>query len=164
LDAFAVGLGVREVYIAGRDPARAAGLAAHGRAAGLQAAVVADPAVVLAQVPLIVTATTSPTPVLPAAVRPDAFIAAVGAYQPQQAELPAALVHAARVYVDTLAGAQAEAGDLIQARLDWSTVTPLADALDLPRPATGPVIFKSVGHALWDLAAARLAWRGVVRG
>jgi hypothetical protein len=38
-------------------------------------------------------------------------------------------------------------------------VTALEVALTRPPPATGPVVFKSVGHALWDLAAARLAWQ-----
>jgi ornithine cyclodeaminase len=73
------------------------------------------------------------------------------------AELPPELVRRSRLFVDTLDGAQAEAGDLIQAGVDWGRVTPLEQALDMERPESGPVIFKSVGHALWDLAAARLA-------
>ena len=73
------------------------------------------------------------------------------------AELPPALVRRAQLYVDTMEGAQAEAGDLLRADVDWQAVQPLHAALDAPRPAHGPIIFKSVGHALWDLAAARLA-------
>jgi ornithine cyclodeaminase len=163
LEAFTEGLGVREVYIAARRPAHAEALAAEARAGGLAAQAVADPATVLDLVTLIITATTSATPVLPAAVRPDSFIAAIGAYRSEQAELPAALVQRAQIVVDTLEGAQAEAGDLIQAGVAWDRVTALADALDRPRPVAGPVVFKSVGHALWDLAAARLAWQGMPR-
>lgn len=157
LEALAAGLGVREAYIAARTPAHAAALAAHARRQGLTAQDVATPEEVLDRAPLIVTATTSRAPVLPDRVREDVLVIAVGAYQPTMAELPPALVRRARLYVDTLEGAQAEAGDLIQAGVDWAQVTPLEQALDGPRPERGPVIFKSVGHALWDLAAARLA-------
>ena len=90
-------------------------------------------------------------------VRSDAFIAAVGAFRPDMAELPPALVRSAKLYVDTLEGAKTGAGDIIQAGVDWASVTALEDALDTSPPVGGPVIFKSVGHALWDLAAARLA-------
>jgi 1-piperideine-2-carboxylate/1-pyrroline-2-carboxylate reductase [NAD(P)H] len=85
-------------------------------------------------------------------------VAAVGAYRPEMAELPPQLVRRARLFVDALEGARAEAGDLIQAGVDWARVTPLEDALNVPGDQGKPVVFKSVGHALWDLAAARLAW------
>jgi ornithine cyclodeaminase len=161
LEAFVVGLGVREVYVHSRSPESADALTAHARilAPGIKASAVSTLSEVLDKVALIVTATTSSTPVLPegAALRDDVFIAAIGAYTPQMAELPPDLVRRSLVFVDTLEGARSDAGDLIQAEVDWSQVTPLEDALDLPRPGRGPVIFKSVGHALWDLAAARLA-------
>jgi ornithine cyclodeaminase len=90
-------------------------------------------------------------------VREDAFVGAIGAYTADMAELPPDLVRRSVVYVDTLEGTRSDAGDLIQAGVEWSSVTPLEDALDLPRPQRGPVFYQSVGHALWDLAAARLA-------
>jgi ornithine cyclodeaminase len=159
LDAFVEGLGIHEVFITSHTSGHATALAAYAQERGLAAQPLSDPAAVLDRTPLIVTATTSHTPVLPRTVRPDAFIAAIGAYQPDRAELPPALIHAAaHLVVDTLEGAQAEAGDLLQAGVDWTRVQSLHAALATPRPATGPVIFKSVGHALWDLAAARLAW------
>jgi ornithine cyclodeaminase len=159
LEALTEGLGVRDVYIAARTPAHAAALVALARQRGLTAQVVAAPEEALDRATLIVTATTSRTPVLPDRVRDDALVIAVGAYQPDMAELPPALVRRARLFVDTLESAQTEAGDLIQAGVDWSAVTPLEQVLDDPHPDHGPVVFKSVGHALWDLAAARLAWR-----
>ncbi len=158
LEAMPQGLGVPQVYIASRDLSHAEELATYARSLGVDAQAISRPADVLARTPLIVTATTSSTPVLPAEVRADAFIAAVGAFQPDRAELPSDLVQAAHLFVDTLEGARAEAGDLILAGVDWGRVTPLEEAIALPRPIDGPVIFKSVGHALWDLAAARLAW------
>ncbi|MGB5617187.1 MAG: hypothetical protein WBM78_10130 [Desulfobacterales bacterium] len=64
------------------------------------------------------------------------------------------------VIADSLEGARAEAGDFIQAGVDWGRVRPLAEAIEDRRPEEGPVIFKSVGHAMFDLAAARLAFSG----
>jgi 1-piperideine-2-carboxylate/1-pyrroline-2-carboxylate reductase [NAD(P)H] len=161
LEAFIEGLGVREIYTYSRSPEGADALAAHARSQSRDVRVeaVSTPSEVLDNVTLIVTATTSPTPVLPAGavLRHNVFIAAIGAYTPQMAELPPDLVRRSLIYVDTIEGARYDAGDLIQADVDWSQVTPLEDALDLPKPGRGPVIFKSVGHALWDLAAARLA-------
>ena len=158
LEAFVAGLGVTHVFITSRTAAKSETLAAYARSLGVLASAVESADTVLPSVALIVTATTSKTPVMSAAVRPDAFVAAVGAYNHNMAELPPELVRHARLFVDSMEGAQAEAGDLLQAGVDWSQVTPLAQALAHPpnRPLNQPVVFKSVGHALWDLAAARL--------
>jgi ornithine cyclodeaminase len=157
LDAFADGLGTRQVLIASRSRASAEALATYARGRGLAASVVVDIAAAAQEASLIVTATTSATPVLPDAVRQDVFVAAVGAFKASMAEVPPGLARAARVVVDTLEGARAEAGDLIQAGIDWTAARAIEDVLGEPRPANGPVLFKSVGHALWDLGAARLA-------
>ncbi len=161
LEAFVAGLGVRHVFITSRTLAKSEALAAYARTLGVMASAVESAETVLPSASLIVTGTTSQTPVMSAAVRPDAFVAAVGAYNHHMAELPPDLVRNANLFVDSLEGAQAEAGDLLQADIDWQSVTPLAKALDAAfvPPAqlkTRPTIFKSVGHALWDLAAARL--------
>jgi len=155
LHAFAETLPLGEVWIASRTVERAQTLAAEARARGLQASAVHDPAPVLPYASLVVTATTSATPVIADALFPASFVAAVGAYRPDMAELPPSLVRRAKLYVDTLDGAREEAGDLLQAGVNWSTVTPLA--AEMQRPDGGPVVFKSVGHALWDLAAALAA-------
>ena len=108
---------------------------------------------------LIVSATSSSLPVLPAKVRPDASVVALGAYRADMAEAPPELVRQCTVAVDALAGARTEAGDLIQANVDWNQVIELAHAPAQGCPAGRPVLLKTVGHALWDLAAAALAWR-----
>jgi ornithine cyclodeaminase len=54
----------------------------------MEAAVVADPGAALAEVGLVVTATTSREPVLPGAVAEGTFVAAVGSFEPEAAELP----------------------------------------------------------------------------
>jgi ornithine cyclodeaminase len=93
--------------------------------------------------------------------RPDAFIAAVGAFTPAMVglapELCRHLAELGTVVVDTR-DADHEAGDLLQARLDVSRFASLQDVLQAKknRPP-GPVLFKSCGWAGWDLAAARLA-------
>jgi ornithine cyclodeaminase len=158
IEAFVEGLGVKQVYVASRTLAHAAALARYAsESLGVQAEAVGTPGDVIDGVSLIVTATTSPVPVIPAHVRADAFVVAIGAFTPDTAELPPELVMRAQVYVDSMEGCRAGAGDLIQARIDWAAVTALEDVEASLHSEPGPVIFKSVGHALWDLAAARLA-------
>ncbi|WP_081782243.1 hypothetical protein [Methylibium sp. T29-B] len=107
----------------------------------------------------VVTLTTSLRPVLPDQQPAGLLVVGVGAFTPQMAELPPALLRARRVVVDALDGARHEAGDLIQAAVVWSGVTELVDHLDA-RPEGGAApVFKTVGHAAWDLAAAHVAQR-----
>lgn len=169
LEAFRQELDATKTYIATRSGTSAEKLAKQARAQGLDAtalppladAMEQDLRALLAEARYIVMATTSTTPLFSdeaaGAVGNDAFIAAVGAFTPAMAELPVGLLAKSKVYVDTLEAAKAEAGDLIRAGQDWSQTMALADALGAPRPEAGPVTFKSVGHALFDLAAARLA-------
>lgn len=107
----------------------------------------------------VVTLTTSLRPVLPDELPAGLLVVGVGAFTPEMAELPPALLRARRVVVDALDGARHEAGDLIQAAVVWSGVTELVDHLDA-RPEGGAApVFKTVGHAAWDLAAAHVAQR-----
>lgn len=163
IEAFAAGLGAGHFVICSRTRSRAEALA---RDVAEELGVQADVIDALEQAPeavrLFVTVTTSQTPVLPERLPDDAFVAAVGAFKPDMAELPPALIASGRVVVDTLGGARSEAGDLIQAAagnaFDWGDAQTLAEVLDGGVPGSGPVLFKSVGHSLWDLAAARLAF------
>lgn len=163
LEAFAEGLGVREVWVASRRSTSAEALAAHARHLGLRARVVTDANAALPHCPLVVTCTPASEVVLSALPGSGQFIAAVGAFTPRMVELSAPLCrHVAEhgtVVVDT-ADAAHEAGDLLQAGLDVAQLPTLAQALNwgpgAMRPA-GPVLFKSCGWAGWDLAAARLA-------
>jgi 1-piperideine-2-carboxylate/1-pyrroline-2-carboxylate reductase [NAD(P)H] len=181
-EACLVCLGTERVLMAARNRSRAEAIAGRCRNLGERTAVVevldlASRAFseAVRECRVIVTTTSSPEPVLPESVSPGTFIAAVGAYTPAMAEIPAAVVHRAAapsrqfprgtLWVDTLAGAREEAGDLLQAGIDWSCVRELADLCGhqrLPEPVHNAVngdvtLFKSVGCALWDLAAARAA-------
>lgn len=162
LDAFHTGLGVSRAFISSRSRKNAVSLAGHARSLGMEAEEVEGPEEVLDEVGLVVTATTNAEPVLPEEVPEGVFVAAVGSFEPEAAELPPALISASRIFVDTIEGAKDEAGDLIQAQsagaLDWEDATTLTEALRLPERPDGTVVFKSVGHALWDLAAARTAF------
>lgn len=106
---------------------------------------------------VVITLTTSKTPVYTEAARPGRLVIGVGAFQAESAEIAAPTVQASQCFVDDLAGARHEAGDLLNAKVDWQTVRPLSDALThRPDPAR-PVLYKTVGCAAWDLAAARVA-------
>jgi ornithine cyclodeaminase len=154
-EAFAEAWGVRRLWIHGRSPASAEQLVRHMRARGVDAHAVADPAAVSEDADAIVAATNASSPVVPSRVRPNATVIAVGAYRADMAEVPPELVRRCAVFVDTLEGARTEAGDLIQAGIDWSSVQAFATAA--PAAKDRPVLIKTVGHALWDLAAAQLA-------
>ena len=162
LEAFREGLGVSEVFIYSRTTESSAALAEHAVGLGMDAVVVPRPEDALGEVTLLVTATTSREPVLPEGVRGDAFVAAVGSFESEAAELPPAMISRSTVVVDTTEGAREEAGDLLQAEsvgaFRWESAAALEDALRWSERPGGLVVFESVGHALWDLAAAKLAF------
>ena len=80
---------------------------------------------------------------------------AVGAFTPEMAELPQALLDRAFVVVDDIEAAAEEAGDLIQA--GRSPDVDLATLLEHGHRPHDVTVFKSVGIASQDIAAARVA-------
>ena len=161
LDAFVQGLDVREVVIASGSIASATALADYAESLGVGARVVSDPDTALSECALVVTCTPANRAVLNATPRPDAFIAAVGAFTPSMVEIgPDICRHIAKggvIVLDT-SDASHEAGDLLQAGLDCREFKTLRDAMGSADPLKpGPVLFKSCGWAGWDLAAARAA-------
>lgn len=114
---------------------------------------------------VIITLTTSATPVYNAVARPDRLIIAVGAFRPDLAEIGADTLSGSVLYIDDPAGGRHEAGDYIQANVNWDAVRSLDHALREGPPADQPMVFKTVGCAAWDLAAARCALKnGAARG
>lgn len=115
---------------------------------------------------IICCATTSTEPLLRAEwVKPGTHIDLVGGFRPNMREADDALMSTAALFVDTLEGALAEAGDLvqpIQAGLLQATdiradLSALARASHPGRQSAEQItLFKSVGSALADLAAAGL--------
>lgn len=119
-----------------------------------------------AEADIICCATTSTEPLLRAEwVKPGTHVDLVGGFRPNMREADDALMRTAALFVDTLEGALAEAGDLVQpmqAGLLHATdicadLSALARAAHPGRQSTEQItLFKSVGSALADLAAAGL--------
>jgi ornithine cyclodeaminase len=100
-------------------------------------------------------------------VRPGAHLNLVGSYRLDLREVAADVIAASTVYVDELAAAKAEAGDLHLAVEEdaWSWDAVAGDLADLAagrvsrRDAAEITLFKSVGLAVQDLAVAHAAAR-----
>lgn len=163
LEAFHQGLGVREVWLASRTAASAQALADHAGSLGLRARVVSNADAALANCPLVVSCTSAQAVTLRALPRPDAFVAAVGAFTPRMVEwapeICQQLARSGTLVVDTR-DADHEAGDLLQAGIDVSALPCLGELVGgKVERGEGPVFFKSCGWAGWDLAAARCAMK-----
>lgn len=162
LEAFATGLGVREVRVASRSHASVQTLVNHALSMGLKARPSLDLQADMDDCPIVVTCTSAQQVAVHAMPRDDAFIAAVGAFTPQMVEwspdVVRALDRSGTMVVDSR-DADHEAGDLLQAGIDVPAIPSLADVVQGGQSALhhGPVFFKSCGWAGWDLAAARCA-------
>ena len=155
---------IREVAIWNRSPARAQALIAALARAGVTAAFVDDLATAVSQADIVSTATLSHEPLVHGAwLRPGTHLDCVGAFKPTMRETDDAVVRRARIFVDTRAGAFAEAGDILQP-LQAGVIgkeAVLGDLFELCRgkvPGRGRAeeitLFKSVGASIEDLAAA----------
>ncbi|MGP0170849.1 bifunctional Delta(1)-pyrroline-2-carboxylate/Delta(1)-piperideine-2-carboxylate reductase [Pseudomonas sp. NCHU5208] len=109
------------------------------------------------KVDVVITVTTSTEPVYNELAKPGCLVIGVGAFKPEMAELGEVTLDGSDLYADDPIGARHEAGDLLRAGIDWSRVSSLASALRANIDPNRPVVFKSVGTAAWDLAAARVA-------
>jgi len=155
---------IREIRIYARGPSRDA-LAARLAGEGPLVAAVSSAREALEGVDIICCATTSAEALFDAAwVAPGTHVNAIGAFRPDMVELPAALFQrAALVAVDSRAAVLAEAGDLLAAiaagALAEGDLVELGSlAPDYPggRDPKAITVFKSVGLAIQDMAAAEL--------
>jgi alanine dehydrogenase len=110
---------------------------------------------------VIVTATTSRTPVLHGAwLSPGAHVNAVGAPRPDWRELDDALLQQARLYVDSREAALQESGDV---RAGGTIVAELGEVAAGTRPGrqtAGEItLFKSLGQAVEDVVTADLVYK-----
>ncbi len=153
---------IREVRIVSRRAESAEQLASE--LAGVEARVLHDPAQAVRGADVVITATTSSTPLfLSRDLAPGAHVNAIGAYTATMREVDATTVQRARVVVDTREGALAEAGDLIMAMREGAItadhiVAELGDVVSGTIPGRTSneeiTLFKSVGHAAQDVALA----------
>jgi 1-piperideine-2-carboxylate/1-pyrroline-2-carboxylate reductase [NAD(P)H] len=147
------------VWVKGSAPARADAFCAAQRGKVRELRPLADAgATIPASVDVVIALTTSKQPVYDEMARAERLVIGVGAFTPQMVEIGTTTLAGSALFVDDPAGARHEAGDFIQAGVDWARVGGIAAVLDQTQPApTGPVVFKSVGCAAWDLAACRVA-------
>lgn len=162
-------LPLRHVEVLSRSHATAEAFARRVQASlGLAAAPAASPAAAVGRADLVVTATTSATPVFDGRdLRPGTHVDAVGSFQPTTRELDGETLRRARVFVDTLEGAWQEAGDLLLAVAEGAITRAhvageLADLVTGRQPGRRApeeiTCFKSVGYAAEDAVTARLAY------
>lgn len=138
----------------------------------LEIQAVKDIAEVASKADLISAATLSPNPlILGEWLRPGQHIDLVGSYRPDTREADDQVIRLAQVFVDTMAGATKESGDILipiqKGILSEKDIR--GDLFGLCRKEkqgrTHPeqiTVFKSVGHALEDLAAAQLLYQHLV--
>ncbi|HDS1816303.1 TPA: delta(1)-pyrroline-2-carboxylate reductase family protein [Pseudomonas putida] len=111
---------------------------------------------------VVITVTTSLQPVYDFEAKPGKLIIGVGAFTPEMAEIGPRTLLGSKVYVDDINSTRVEAGDLIQSGISFDAVSALAEFIsDGQRRVEQPIVFKCVGNAAWDLAAARVAMKMV---
>src|SRR6266581_1738669 len=112
---------------------------------------------------VVVTATNSKTPVLKGSwLKPGCHVNAIGACRPDWRELDDEAMSNV-VFVDSREGALKESGDVILS--DAKIYAELGEALagKVPSRANETTIFKSLGMAVEDIAAAMLVYRSATR-
>lgn len=163
---------LREIRIWGRrsaaaeQAARELAAALDGEGAGAQVSTCADLEAGVRWADLITCATLSREPLVRGAwLQPGQHVDLVGAFRPDMREADDDCLRRAAVWVDTRAGALAEAGELVQGIAAGALTADhvrgeLADLVrgggTARRDPAEITLFKSVGTALADLAAARL--------
>jgi len=157
---------IDDVMVWSRDPAAAARLAASLAADGHPARAVADLASAVASADIVSCATLAGEPLVRGAwLAPGTHLDLIGGFTPAMREADDACFAGADVWIDT-AEALAKAGDLLHpiasgALRREDVRGTLADLCAAPPPAREPgarSVFKSVGTALEDLAAAVLVY------
>jgi len=136
---------------------------AFAERSGVEAAASAEEAVRGADV--VVVATTSMTPVLAGKwLSPGTHVNAVGAARPTWRELDDDTLAQARIYVESREAASRESGDVIAAGRIFAEIGEVVAGTQSGRASEDEItVFKSVGVAIEDIAAADLVYRKVVQ-
>ncbi len=160
---------IRRVTLWNRTRGHAVSLGFGLAVSGIEVEVADDLAAAVADADIVSCATLAIEPILRGAwLKPGAHVDLVGGFTRKMREADDDVVRRARVYVDTRAGALKEAGDLVipLRRRIIAKKAVCGDLFELCRgKAKGRTsdkqitLFKSVGTALEDLAAAMLVWR-----
>ncbi len=139
---------------------------------GIQVTPADSPRQAVESADIVVTITTSAAPVFDGAwLSPGTHIAAVGGADPYMREIDdQTVLRSSTIVVDDLAQARLESGELLmpasRGLLLWERVRELWQVVggSVPgrRAADDITLFKSLGMALWDIAAARAAYEKAV--
>lgn len=162
---------LKRVTVWNRTKARAISMAFGLAVTGIETEVTDDLEEAVREADIVSCATLSVTPVIKGAwLKKGAHVDLVGGFTPKMREADDQAVKRARVYVDTRPGATKEAGDIV-VPLKKGVIARSAikgDLFDLcrgkakGRTASSQItLFKSVGTAIEDLAAAMLVWKGL---
>ncbi len=167
---------IEKIFVCGRTPNKVAALIAEfaGRPAIPAELIAADsPRQALADADIVCCTTTSKEPIFDDAdLKPGVHINAVGSYTPQAREVPPETVRRALVVVDSRHAAWEEAGDLIQPMqaglIGHEHIhAELGELVLGRRPGRADdqqiTFFKSVGLAVQDAVAARVALENAAR-
>ena len=174
LDAMATVCKLRRVRVWSRDKARARALAERGAARhGLQVEISDSARSAVEGADLICTTTAARTPILEGAwLTHGVHVNAVGACFADTRELDTAAVAGGRLYVDRRESAVNESGEFLIAQAEGAIdekhiVGELGEVLIGKAPGRGSpserTIFKSLGIAIEDLAAAHHIWKKAER-
>lgn len=171
LEALTDVLPIREVRFCDRRPEAAETFSHTIEAAGLHGVRMPEPEAVASNADVVVTLTTSTTPLLRAAnVRQGTFVAGVGADNPSKNELGADLLRASRVVVDVLTQACSmgdlhhaiRAGALSAADIHGDLSGLVAGMIAGRSDDSQRFVFDSTGVAVQDLAAAEMVYARAV--
>ena len=115
---------------------------------------------------VIVVATSSLTPVLQGKwLSPGAHINAVGANHPKWRELDDDALAASKIFVDSREAAMVESGDVIAAGHIFAEIGEVVAGVQPGRESDDEItLFKSLGQAVEDIAAADLVYRRSMAG
>ena len=162
---------IEAISIWNRTTANAEKVAAALRDEGLAATAVDDLDRAVTEADIVSAATISTVPLVRGgSLRPGTHVDLVGAFSPALRESDERAIAVSSVYVDTRAGALKEAGDIVQAIAEGALKPEgiRGDLFDLARgkakgrgSADEITLFKSVGAAIEDLAAAISVYRAV---
>ncbi len=162
---------IRNVTLWNRTRRNAAALASELDDTGLAIAIADDLETAVRKADIVSCATLSSAPLLRGAwLREGTHIDLVGSFTPMMREADDNVVRRGRIYVDTREGALQEAGDIVDP-IARGVITQADVQGDLFELCRGKVLgratdreitlFKSVGTAIEDLAAAMLVWRSL---
>ncbi|MBX3603843.1 MAG: ornithine cyclodeaminase family protein [Piscinibacter sp.] len=159
---------IRTVQVWNHRAEGARQLAAAWRAQGLPAEAVEDLPTAVGRAHIVSAATLATAPLVPGhRLAPGAHLDLIGSFTPQMREADGACFARSRVFVDT-AEALAKSGDVLAAQAEGAfdparlqgTLAELCRGERPGRLDAGEItLFKAVGTALADLAAAELVWQ-----